>query len=147
MATQFVVTLGNLGDGFDIDTVAEQINVNLVTTTETVGVDYAMGSVNANGTSAYAFNASTSLLAGNVYQITFDAAHPDGADYSIRLAAQSNEPANDQRKIQWLNKTANGFQVKLSVDDNGGAADPEVQSPFDWGVTRELAVITGVTPA
>jgi len=116
---------------------------SLSLTSETVLVDYAAGQVNANGTAAYSFNSETSLLAGNVYQITFSAAHPNGTNYAITLGAQSNEPANDQRKIQWLNKTANGFQVKLSVDDNGGAADPDVQSSFDYRVSRELSIVTG----
>jgi len=118
---------------------------SLSLTSESVLVDYAAGQVNANGTAAYSFNSASSLLAGNVYQVTFTTAHPDGTDYAISLGAQSNEPANDQRKIQYLNKTANGFQVKLSVDDNGGAADPEVQSSFDYRVSREISVVTGGT--
>lgn len=114
-------------------------------TSQQISTDYASGSINADGTPKFQFNSASQLLSGNVYQITFPIAHPQGEDYAITLGSQSDEPTQDQRKIQWLNKTANGFQVKLSVDDNGGNADPPVQSAFDYRVSYLTTVVTQVS--
>jgi len=79
--------------------------------------------------------------------ITFSNAHPNGANYIVGNSKASNEPGGDERKIQWEagSKTPTSFILKLSIDDNGGAADPQVWSTFDFIVYEELQFVTGVT--
>jgi hypothetical protein len=105
---------------------------------------YAAGEISEAAVDEYDFNSETTRNSVGVYTVVFDTPHPQGNDYVILNSVQSDEPNNDQRKIGFFNKTATGFQIRITVDDNGTAADPEVDEKFDWAVLDECDFITEV---
>lgn len=137
----------DLQDGDDVnDADADPTNEiqTLTLTKETKLVGFAGGEVAENGSTEYEFNSTVVRNSLGNYTVTFGSAHPNGNDYTVQLTANSDEPNEDQRKVQFRNKTANGFEVNITVDDNGGTGDIEVDEKFDYTVFEELEFITDV---
>ena len=163
MAANDLVAGGNLGSEFNIDTVNDEIvlrlgnrlskdaagNINvtigLQTTTQTVSVGHASGS-QANGATIQARRCTIARTAQGRYTVTFAAPHPDGANYEVVFGQE--EPGNfrDVPKVSVVtgSRTANGFDVQVTVDDNGAGADNYVDDTWSFSVLRDLAVLTSV---
>lgn len=73
-------------------------------------------------------------------------AHPDGANYEI-LFGQDEDANRDVPKVHVVegSRTATGFLVEVTVDDNGGAEDTYSDEPFSVEVLKTQTVITSVT--
>ena len=156
-----LVTPGNLDNEFDVGGITPSkislklgaglvkapdgtISVVLGTQSDTRLMGFAGGYVQEDGTALYAFESTTSRTAAGRYTVAFDNPHPNGANYSINLTLQSDEPNRDQRKIGYTNKTDNGFDVVITIDDNGGTADGYVDERFDYTVFHEYQFLTGI---
>lgn len=95
---------------------------------DTVEPFIASGSVAANGTSTNASGATVVRNSAGLYTVS----GAFGAGYKVLLTASEDVPNRDNRKIQWLNKTAASFQVSTTVDDNGLNSDGRADIPFDF---------------
>ena len=118
---------------------------SVTTTTVTKLMGFAGGAVQGSGLGIYNFNSTVSRTAVGRYTVNFFSPHPSGANYNISLTTASDNPNRDQRKIGYLNKTANSFQVITTVDDNGGSADGFADIGFDYTVFEEVTVVNSVT--
>lgn len=145
---QTLSLLGNsltIADGNTVD--LSQFEETLNTTTVTKLVGFAGGVVSENGTQLYGFNAAAGNFRNSVgnYTVNLGAAHSNGANYIPVISVQSDSPNRDQRKISWLNRTPTSFDVIITVDDNGTAADGFADEVFSWYVPEELIFIQTAT--
>ena len=163
MAADDLVSGGNLGSEFNIDTVNQEIvlrlgnrlskdaggNINvtvgLQTTTQTVSVGHASGS-QANGTTIQARRCTITRTAQGRYTVAFAAAHPDGANYEVVFGQEEPGNTRDVPKVSVVtgSRTANGFDLQVTIDDNGGGADNYQDDTFSFEVLRDLSVLTDV---
>lgn len=77
------------------------------------------------------------------YSIEFDEAHPDGDDYEIVFGQGESDVTRDMPKVAYVrdSKTAQGFDVMVTVDDNGATADTYVNNEWDFAVMYEKEVL------
>ena len=71
------------------------------------------------------------------YTVTLNTLHPNGTDYAVFLTGV--EGANrDNPKVVEVDgtRTASGFDLMVTTDDNGGAADVYVDDEFSVIVFR-----------
>ena len=117
----------------------------MVVTTNDVGVLFAYGQQNLN-TTGDTFNSSIARTAVGQYSVTFGQAHPNGTDYAITFG-QEEEAARDVAKVSVVEgtRTANGFDLIVTVDDNGGSADIYVDEPFSFKIAIDQTVVTEIT--
>ncbi|MGV6844738.1 MAG: hypothetical protein ACWA42_01260, partial [Lutibacter sp.] len=94
----------------------------------------AMGKVNSNGTAAKILGATVSRINAGDYQVTFNSPMPD-ANYIIQLTVRDfNNLSRDDPGIQYINQTANGFQVHIQNNDDGGTAGTDTDFEFMFTV-------------
>jgi len=84
---------------------------------------HAAGNVQANGLANYILGGNVIRTAVGRYTVTFANPHPNGAEYPIILTQEQNAGADDYT-MNYLNATANGFDIQVGEQDNGG--DPGV---------------------
>lgn len=89
----------------------------------------------STGSTIIARNCNIVRTAVGRYTVTFTAPHPDGAAYEV-LFGQDEDAARDIPKAAVVDGTqaATGFNMTLTVDDNGGAADTYNDEPFSFAV-------------
>ena len=148
MATQNVVTLENLGSGFDIGvTEAGKISIQLSLDSETIySEQFAGGDNGVNGSAIWARNSTVTRTGEGLYTVVFDSSHPDGINYHVSLSGSEDVANRDNPKVTLVypTKTANGFDLMVTVDDNGTGADPLEDNGWSYGVDSPLTVITNV---
>lgn len=146
-----------ISEGNSVPIVYPPINLTVSRVTKTVG--FASGTIIVTGSNlanptiniAHGFNIDSVVASGTTndtrrFTIQFSTNHPNGVNYEVTNSKASDEPNGDERKIQWKtgSKTASGFIMELSVDDNGGAEDPNVFDSFDFVIEQELTFIEDV---
>jgi len=67
------------------------------------------------------------------YQVTFDAAHPNGADYPIVIGIEQNAGTDDY-VITYTNVIATGFEVEIKEQDDGGGGGAFRDASFSFFV-------------
>lgn len=117
----------------------------VLTVTRTPEIEvFASGRQNVTVTTI-ARNSTITRTAAGRYTVAFTSAHPDGANYEVLFGVE--EDANrDIPKASVIDgsKTATGFNMTLTVDDNGGAADGYNDEPWSFAVLYEGDEITDV---
>ena len=108
--------------------------------------EFAGGSSDGQQSGAWVRNATVSRTAGGRWTVTFATPHPDGVNYNPSFSWEESGTARDNPKIGIVQgtKTANGFNVMITVDDNGGTADPYSDQPWSFGVTAPITVLIPV---
>lgn len=112
-------------------------------TQESIVAVYASGKQSLN-TTVQARNATIARNAAGRYTVTFPA-HPDGAAYEVLFGV--DEDANrDVPKVSVVDgtQTSTGFDVVVTVDDNGGAADTYNDEPWSFAVLYNKDVVVDV---
>lgn len=162
MSSSPLVTTPNLGTEFEVGTnepdritlrlgaglnknLAGEIVVTLATTTQDIVVGHASGLV--DGTTVIQSRFCTIVNTGvGQYTATFLNAHPDGNAYEVVFGVEEDIDRDVPKpSVVEGSKTANSFDFRTTVDDNGGAADAFNTEPVSFEVLRTLTVITGVT--
>lgn len=113
-------------------------------TREDIIVGFASG-YQSTTTTLQSRNCTITRTAVGRYTVTFNSPHPDGNNYEVITGAE--EDANrDIPKISVVEgtRTANGFNIIVTVDDNGGTADSYNDEPFSFEVLREISVVINV---
>lgn len=139
------LTLGTNG-GVYLPTATSNGPLNVQT--QTIGYVFAAGLTQGNnGNNLFNINSSVTNTANGQYTVTFNTAHPNGANYSIVLGVEEDDTNRDARIIQVIDgsQTANGFSVMILTGDNGGTADPLVEENWSFQVAAEITVVTNVT--
>lgn len=99
--------------------------------------------------SGFNFNSHMQTLQNGLYDIKFGPSsapveHPQGKDYSVTFGPHEDGAARDVAKVSLVqgSKTAAGFRVQVTVDDNGGNADDFANDTWDFKVdyTRKILV-------
>lgn len=105
--------------------------------------EFAGGSSNGQQSGAWTRNATVARTAGGRWTVTFASPHPDGVDYNPSFSWEESGTARRNPKIGIVqgSKTANGFNVMITVDDNGGTADVYSDQPWSFGVTAPRVVL------
>lgn len=100
-------------------------------------VDWCSGYQDFNVT-VVAKNCTINRAAAGRYDVTFTRPHPNGADYSVIASGEEDAGNRDNPKVTVVrgSRTANGFRVMVTVDDNGGSADTYVDDEFSFVVKR-----------
>lgn len=134
----------------NLDNLQNQIN-NLSTPTlnvtrETIYAEYYSGE-SSTGTNVLGTRNST-MTRTNVgrWQVRFNTPHPEGSFYTPEFSWQESGTLRDNPKIGIVQgtKNANGFDVMITYDDNGGTADIYTDHPWTYGVESPLEVITDI---
>ena len=166
MSIPDLVVTGNLGPEHDIGVASPgeitlklgaglvkaadgTIGVVLASTTQTVYAEcHAGGSTNGAAGGAWARRSTVSRLAAGRWQVAFDTPHPDGDAYHVSFSGEESNVTRDNPKftIEQGSKTAAGFTVMITVDDNGAGADTYNDQPWSYGVACPVTVLTGVAP-
>lgn len=105
---------------------------------------YFGGSLNNDLSLAWSFNGGITSIGPGLFQITFAAPHPDGSDYVAHATPHEDAGPRDIRKASVIEatKTALGYQVLTTVDDNGGAADIPASIGFETSASWRCDVVT-----
>ena len=95
--------------------------VSRVVYTET----YGGGSTDGLELGRWERNLTLDRISAGLWQVAFNTPHPDGVEYSVSVSAAElfSQRDNPKAVIVAGTKTANGFRIMFTVDDNGGAAD------------------------
>jgi hypothetical protein len=108
----------------------------------------AVGANGLNGSELWARRASVTPFGpsgGNIwrYTIVFDVPHPDGDDYSITVGGHEDINNRDNPKITVVQatKSANGFQLMVTTDDNGTAPDNPANNAWSVSVDYPRTVV------
>lgn len=119
----------------------------LTTTTATIFPEKFMGRSSTGTNVAFVRNATMTRTAVGQWQVRFNTAHADGANYTIETQAEEQSGNRDTPDITTVQGTqnANGFDIQITTWDNGGTADTYVDTPWSWGVEERIDVITSVT--
>ncbi len=127
------------------NTVVIDTNQSLTLTTEDIIVGHASGFQDGT-TTLQARNTTITRTAQGQYTVTFATPHPDGANYEV-LFGVDEDASRDVSKVSVVKgtRTANGFDLIVTDDDNGAAADLLVDEPWSFEVLREITVLTNVT--
>ena len=122
------------------------IQPTLNITTEDIIVGHA-SAFQSTGTTNIARNSTVTNTAVGQYTVSFITPHPDGADYEVLFGQDEDGADRDVVKLSVVegSRTANGFDVQVTVDDNGAGADIYADEPWSFEVLREITVITNVT--
>lgn len=148
MAQVFQVTLDNLGEGFLIDQAAGEIKVNLdVTTTQIYSEKIAGGDNGVNGSEIWERNSTVTRLQEGYYRVAFDNPHPDGIEYHVSFSGSEPLNTRDNPKVTLIydTKSATGFDVMITVDDNGTGADPLEDNGWSFSVEVPVDVVSSVS--
>ena len=109
---------------------------------------FAGGTNNGVASGAWARNSTVVRDDEGEWTVTFASAHPDGEDYEISFGQGESEANNarDVPKVSWVDgtKTANGFRVQVTVDDNGAGADARSDDAWSYSVSAPRQVVTGL---
>lgn len=124
------------------DPIQYQLNV----TTEPQIKPFATGCTAANGTEVKWRNCTVQETANGRYTVTFATAHPDGDAYEVVTGVSEDGTLRDVPKISLVegSRTANSFQVQITLDDNGGAADTYSSHEWSFSVYYEADTITAI---
>lgn len=96
-------------------------------------VYHSAGRVLSSGFAVYAFEASVVRTGAGRYSVTFSNPHPNGSDYAVIFAMEQN-PGDDDYKPAYTNVTANGFEIEIGEQDNGGSPGIPVDAGFSFYV-------------
>jgi SepF-like predicted cell division protein (DUF552 family) len=115
----------------------------LTTTSVTIYEEFYAGGANGDTAPVWSRNATVVRLSDGRWQVTFATPHPDGIDYHVSFGAEEPNTTRDNPKktIEQGSKTANGFIMMLTVDDNGTGADPYNDQPWSFGVAAPVQVL------
>lgn len=110
--------------------------------------DFATGS-QAAGTTIQARNCTITNTALGRYTITFASAHPDGENYEVVYGCEEPSNTRDVPKASTVagSRTANGFEIQVTVDDNGGSADSYSNDTFSFAVKTTITIVESVSYA
>lgn len=113
-------------------------------TTNDVGVLFAYGQHELN-TTGDIFNSTVTRVGVGRYNIAFGQSHPNGINYAVTFGVEE-EANRDVVKASLVEgtRTANGFQMITTYDDNGGAADVLIDEPFSFMVAIDQKIVTDV---
>ena len=91
------------------------------------------------------FNSTITRTAIGQYTVTFGQAHPDGSDYAVTFG-QDEAAARDVPKVSIVDgtRTANGFDVIVTTDDNGAGADIYTDDIWSFHVSIDQTVVTDI---
>lgn len=105
-------------------------------------VGFASGAQLVNST-IQSRNSSISRQGLGRYTVTFNSQHPDGLNYEIVFGQAESGTLRDVPKVSMVTgtKTANGFQVQITYDDNGGTADVYVDDEWSFFVPYEITLL------
>jgi hypothetical protein len=103
------------------------------TISDPTDVYHATGSVNAFGTPNYIQGASVAWIGTGRYQVSFNTPHANGANYPILFSMEQNTGEDDYVPT-YNNVTANGFDVEIGEQDNGGTAGVPQDAGFSFYV-------------
>ena len=108
---------------------------------------YAGGARGLLGTSIWTRNATITQLSEGLFEVEFAIPHPDSTAYHISYEGIESETDRDNPKITTVDgsKSATGFQVMITVDDNGIAADVYEDNPWSFSVDAPIDVITNLS--
>lgn len=109
---------------------------NITVDSAEVIVGHASGYQSTN-TTIQSRNASITRTAVGRYTVIFFTPHPDGSNYEVLFGSEEdgNRDIPKQAVIEGT-RTANGFQMTNTVDDNGGGADVYNDEPWSFFVPR-----------
>lgn len=104
---------------------------------EPTDVYHAAGKVEDTGFGVYIQGATVSRLSQGRYQVVFDQPHPNGADYPVIFSMEQNLGKDDYVPA-YNNVTANGFNVEIGEQDNGGTGGVPSDSGFSFYVPLSI---------
>lgn len=116
--------------------------------TEVLEVGFASASAQGNtGVSTYTFGCTVTNTALGRWTVSFNSPHPAGADYPIAFGQRESGVARDVPKVSVVDgtQTANGFNVQVTTDDNGGAADSYSNDSWYFIVMAQKTIVTSVS--
>lgn len=98
---------------------------------------FSSGSQNFN-TTIDSVNCTINRTAAGRYTVVFGGAHPKGTNYSVVLGQEESGAFRDVPKVSVVQgtRTALGFNIQVTIDDNGGAADIYRDDTFSFAVMR-----------
>lgn len=113
---------------------------------ETIYTEHYRGRTSTGVSSTFTQNVSMVRTANGRWTVTFNTPHPDGANYTPHVVAEEQSNLRDTPDITIVqgSQTANGFSVQITTGDNSGTADVYVNTPWSFGVTSPIQVITEV---
>ena len=97
---------------------------------------YAGGSSDGQQAGSWGRNATVTRIAVGRWNVALGVAHPDGTDYHASFNWEESPTLRDNPKIgiEEGSKTANGFTIMITIDDNGGTADGLIDQPWSFGI-------------
>ncbi len=103
----------------------------------------AGGALNVNGTQLWERNSTVTRLGEGRYRVVFNTVHPDGVEYHISVSGREDIVNRDNPKVTVVEgtKTASGFDIMVTVDDNGTGADIFEDNPWTFGVRWPCQVV------
>lgn len=107
----------------------------------------AGGSQNGLQSGAWGRMAAVIRLGVGRWRVTWPGAHPDGTNYSIDFGVGESGTLRDVPKISWIEgtKTPNGFELQITVDDNGASADTLTDAHWSYSVDFPFQMLEDVT--
>lgn len=81
--------------------------------------------------------------------MAFASPHPDGERYEVVYGCEESAATRDVPKVSTVagSRSASGFEVQVTVDDNGGAADAYSGKAFSFAVKTTIVIVTNVSYA
>lgn len=122
------------------------VRPQLTTTSASVYGEVYAGRTN-NTTPLFSRNSTTTRTNVGRWEVRFDPSHPDGSDYVPVITAYEDSANRDVPKISVVegSQNADGFDVQITLDDNGQNADFYADRFFAWSVSAPVSVIATVT--
>lgn len=96
-------------------------------------VYHATGNVRSNGNANYIQGATVTRTSTGRYSVTFTQPHSNGLHYPVLFSMEQNNGEDDYIPT-YLNTSANGFDIEITEQDNGGSAGTFVNAGFSFYV-------------
>lgn len=120
------------------------VSYQLQKTYKTIYEEFYAGGANQNsGGGIWQRNVTiTPLAITGTYSVVFNTPHPDGIEYHISYSGQEDNN-RDNPKVTTIQgtKTANGFNLMVTGDDNGGGADFYDNNPWSFSVDAPCEIL------
>lgn len=139
----------SLGNGLAERTGTDFVDVVLGTTSQVIYHERFAGRSADGTTSSFGRGATLTRTAQGRWTVVFSGAHTDGANYHPSLTTEEAAAVRPGPHIAVVggSQTANGFDVQITVGDNGGANGVYTDFPWSFGVDDKTTVITSVAAA
>jgi len=108
--------------------------------------EFAGGANGKLGSNIWTRNSTVVQTAEGQFTVTFDTPHPDGVFYHISYEGIEDN-LRDNPKVTTIEgtKSANGFQVMITVDDNGAGADIYEDNGWSFSVAAPCEVLSNAS--